>query len=208
LKKAFRSYQADVVPWSPDVVVLHYGHADSIHLFLPRWFERHVNSMGPRPGPVRTAYRRVLLRPIWIGLAKSQVRLDALFGARFADRRARRFARDLEALIGRIRFIASPLILVPNLHPMGPQYHAWFPGVGHRMELLNARVAEMVERLGLEDVRVVDVRPLAEPILAEPSDGPTDDSHYPPELHQAVGHELAEVISAWAAKQPHLELPG
>jgi hypothetical protein len=206
LKKAFRTYQADVVPWSPDVVVLHYGHADSIHLFLPRWLERHVNSMGPRPGRLRRAYRKVLLRPTWLALAHVQIVADRVLGPRLADRRARRFARDLEALIRHIRFMSSPLVLVLNLHPMGSQYLEWFPGVTHRMDALNTRVAEVVDRLALDDVRLVDVRPLAEPILSEASDRPTDHSHYPPELHRAVGHALATVISAWAVDQPHLDL--
>ena len=207
LKRAFRTYQSDVIPWSPDVVVLHYGHADSIHLFLPRWLERHVNSMGRRPGRIRTTYRKVLLRPTWVTLAHLQKHLDRLLRGAGAERRARRFARDLEGLIRHIRFISSPLVLVPNLHPMGPQYHVWFPGIDRRMLALNAAVAGMIDRLGIPDVRVVDVRSLAEPILAVPSDGPTDDSHFTPALHRVVGRELAKVVAAWAVEQTYLDLP-
>jgi hypothetical protein len=206
VSQAFRTYQRDVIPWSPDVVVLHYGHADAIHLFLPRFVERHVNSLGWRPGRLRRFYRKVPMRAAWITLAKSQMYLDGLLRGAGAERRARRFARDLEALIKHVRFISSPLILVPNLHPMGPQYHEWFPGIERRMEALNAAVAAMIDRLGLPDVQVVDVRVLAEPILAGPREGPTDDSHYPPELHQAVGRELAKVIAAWAVDQTYLDL--
>jgi hypothetical protein len=205
--QAFRTYQADVIPWSPDVVILHYGHADAIHLFLPRWLERHVNSMGRRPGRMRTAYRKLLLRPSWVALAHLQKHLDGLLRGAGAERRARRFARDLEGLIRHVRFFSSPLLLVPNLHPMGPQYQVWFPGIDRRMLALNAAVAEMVDRLALPDVQVVDVRSLAEPILAAPHDGPTDDSHVPPVLHRAVGRELAKVIAAGAVDQAYLDLP-
>ena len=207
LTRGFRTYQRDVVPWSPDVVILHYGHADAIHLFLPRWLERHVNSTGKRPGRLRAAYRKVLLRPFWLVLAHSQKHLDRLLRGAGADRRARRFARNLEGLIRHVRFISSPLVLVPNVHEMGAQYRVWFPGVERRMAAINAAVAEMVHRLGEPDVRVVDVRSLAAPILAEPHDGPTDSSHYPPALHRAVGRELAEVVAAWAVDQRYLDLP-
>jgi hypothetical protein len=207
LKRAFRGYQRDVLPWSPDVVVLHYGHADSIHLFLPRWLERHVNSMGKRPGRLRTAYRKGLLRPTWIAIAKGQTRLDRWFGDALSSRRSRHFARDLEALIRHVRQVSSPLILVPELHPMGQQYRAWFPGVEGRMERLNARVAEMVGGLGLDDVRVVRIREMAGPLLERSPDVKADGSHYTPELHRAVGRTLAAQIAAWAVDQPHLELP-
>jgi hypothetical protein len=204
--QAYRSYQRDVVPWSPDVVVLHYGHADAIHLFLPRFLERRVNNPGRRPGRLRAAYRRTIRSP-WVLLAKLQMRLDGLVRGAGADRRARRFARTLEGLIQHVRFVSSPLVLVPNLHPMGAQYRAWFPGIERRMAAINAAVAEMIDGLGIPDVRVVDVRTLAEPILAAPREGPTDDSHYPPELHRAVGRELARVIAAWAVDQTYLDLP-
>ncbi len=60
----------------PDVVVLHHGHMETVHAVIPRFIERHARANRERPGPVRQRYRRVLVRPLWKGLAVLQQRVD------------------------------------------------------------------------------------------------------------------------------------
>ena len=48
-----KSWQQEVLGYSPDVVVLVYGHYETIHLFLPHWMEKHANSLAGRPRAVR-----------------------------------------------------------------------------------------------------------------------------------------------------------
>ena len=62
VKTGIKNWERQVFPWSPDVVVLHYGLYETVHLFLPQPLERHANSLRGRPGtgpreipPVRAA---------------------------------------------------------------------------------------------------------------------------------------------------------
>src|SRR5690242_14845948 len=59
-KRALRSWEHEVVPFSPDVVVLHLGQMDMVHHVLPGWLEQHAHSLRTRPGAVREKYRFVL----------------------------------------------------------------------------------------------------------------------------------------------------
>ena len=54
-KSALKAWSDEVVPWSPDVVVLHYGHMECIHLMLPRSLQRHAQSLQSRPARCATS---------------------------------------------------------------------------------------------------------------------------------------------------------
>ena len=203
-RTALRTWHRHVVPWSPDVVVLHYGHADSIHLFLPRWLERHANTLGKQRGPLRTPYRRFVLRPLWIALANVQMRVDGRLGTWLTTRRSTKVAADLEELVERVRFVNRPLVLLPEMHQLGSTYHRWFPGVEARMQRLNALVAAFVARMDDPEVQVAPVRELLEAVLAEGRDPVPDGSHLTPEVHAALGEALGRTITGWARTQPHL----
>ena len=207
IRSALRRWHKEVLPWSPDVVVLHYGHADLIHLFLPRWLERHANTLGKKGGPIRSRYRKVVLRPLWIGLAKLQTFADRRLPHPLVTRRSRKVVADLEELIDRVRWAHRPLVLIPNLHPMGAQYRSWFPSIDERMERMNDLVAALVARLDEPDIRVFDVRRHVLDELAEGRDPVPDGSHFTPAVHRAVGEALGREIAAWARVQDHLVLP-
>ena len=72
-----------------------------------------------------------------------------------------RAAADLQHLIERIRSIASPLVLVPNVLPAGKTYREWFPGMDPRITVMNATLAEMLQGFGSPDVRqkLLDMMP-------------------------------------------------
>ena len=44
-----KTWQQEILGFSPDVIVLVYGYVETIHLFLPRWLERHANSWKAKP---------------------------------------------------------------------------------------------------------------------------------------------------------------
>jgi hypothetical protein len=126
-KTTLRTWESEILAWSPDVVVLVYGHYESIHYVLPWWLERHANSLRRRPGLVREAYRKYLLRPGWMALARLQSRLDKRFNSTLFRSRPRRVAADLERLIERCQSVDSPLVLLLDLLPPGPRARSWFP---------------------------------------------------------------------------------
>src|SRR5579875_255890 len=121
-KTTLRRWQAEMIGFSPDVVVLVYGHYETIHLFLPRWLERHANSLQQRRGRIRELYRARLLRPVWMALARLQARLDTRLDPTMRAARPRRVAADLDELIKHIQELHSPLVFVFELLPPAKRY--------------------------------------------------------------------------------------
>jgi hypothetical protein len=189
--------EAHVSPWAPDVVVLNYGLFEAVHLFLPQPFERHANSLRGRPGRVRDTYRRFALRPTWKLLAVLQQKADAKVPASAFKRRAARFTDDLERLVQQVLLLSDPLVLLPLLPPPGERWATWFPGIGARVEMVNAALHEVAARVDRDNVRVFDTPAALAPLIATGHDIVPDGGHYTPEAHDAIGQALARDIGPW-----------
>lgn len=207
-RTALHRWQEEMIGFSPDVVVLVYGHYEAIHLFLPRWLERHANSLRARPGRLRDAYRTRVLRPVWMALARAQAWLDRTVDPTVRRGRPRQVAADLERLIGHIQELHSPLVFVFELLPPSRRYRSWFPGMARRIEVMNDALEDMVRRVGRPNVRFFRVGELVDKY----ADGDLeiaipDGFHYSAQLHRRIGAELAAEIAAWADAQAHLRRP-
>jgi lysophospholipase L1-like esterase len=206
-KAALRTWQREVVNWSPDVIVLHYGHMESIHLFLPRALQRHAQTLQNRPGRVRDLYRQRVARPGWKALARLQQRIlrkvppTTLFAPK-----ARRAALDLEQLIRRVQSVGSPLVLVMELTPPGSNYADWFPGIGERLEAMNDAMRDVVRRVDQPNVRMFPTKTALAGVADSPETLNPDGAHYTPEAHRALGATLAHEIGDWVDAEGHLKL--
>ena len=201
-------WEREVLGFSPDVIVLVYGHYETIHLFLPRWLERHANSLKVRPRRLGGLYRRLLLRPVWMFLARLQARLDTVLDPTIRSSRPRNVAADLQTLIGQVQKVASPLVIVFELLPPATRYRSWFPGMTKRIDVMNAAIAQMVERVGKPNVRYFRTSEMVTKYADGDIDVATPDGfHYSPQLHREIGAELARIIAEWADTQPHLRQP-
>lgn len=197
-------WEEEVLGYSPDVIVLVYGHYETIHLFLPRWFERHANSLRSRRGPLARLYRDRLLRPIWMGLARLQARADRVVDPTLRRGRPRRVARDIELYVRHVRTVGRPLVYVFELLPPAARRESWFPGMARRVEVMNRTIAATVDALD-DEVRYFRVSPLVQEIADGDLDVATPDGfHYSPALHRRVGEVLAQDVARWADDQPHL----
>lgn len=202
----YGTFEQDVAQWSPDVIVMVAGHYETIHLFLPQWFERHANRPNYRPGRFRTFYRTRIVRSVWKVLATVQAKVDSRVGRRAGRRRARRAGVALEGYVRLAQQVGSPLMIVLELLPPAERQQGWFPGMAERIAMVNAEHAAVVERLGLPNLRVLPVREIAEKRYGPDQTAATPDGfHYTPELHGDVAAALAGVITEWAATQPHLK---
>lgn len=206
----FKTFEEDVLQWSPDVVVIVAGHYEVLHLFLPHWFERHANRVNVPSGRIRGLYRSKVLRPFWKLAATFQSKVDAPLDSgpnalRLRKRRLRRAAADVEAYIGQVQQVGSPLVLLLELLPVAPKQTAWFPGMTPRIRVMNQLNAELVERIGKPHVRFFRTSEVSTSLYGDDQAAATPDGfHFTPELHRAIGAELAEQIAAWAETQPHL----
>jgi hypothetical protein len=199
------TWEREILGYSPDVIVLAYGHYETVHLFLPRWLERHANSNKPRPRRLETFYRHHILRPVWMTLAKLQARLDTIVDPTIRRRRPRLVAADLEAYISQVQQVGSPLVFVLQFLPPAERYRSWFPGMTARMEVMNRTLEEMVARIDKPNVRYFHVRELFDKYADGDLNVATPDGfHYTPTMHRVIGTELAEQIGGWADTQPHL----
>jgi hypothetical protein len=206
-KTAVRRWEREMIGFSPDVIVLVYGHYETIHLFLPWWLERHANSRVVPPRRWSTLYRTRLLRPVWMSLAKLQAKLDTKLDPTIRRGRPKKVVADLEKIIGHTQELHSPLVLLWQYNPPATRYRSWFPGMARRIEVMNAAIADMVQRINLPNVRVFDAAALVNTLSDGDLDVATPDGfHYSPELHRKIGEELAREVAAWADTQPHLQI--
>lgn len=198
---AFDAWEAQVMAWMPDVVVLGYGYYECIHALLPHWLERHVNSPTWRRGAVRTRYRSYLLRPVWKVLAQTQRRVDVHLPPQLFGRRLRRVLDDYELLVTRTRAHGHPLVLLLELLPPGGRAGTWFPGMAQRIAAMNRGLRDLVDRLDDPDVRVVPVATLAEDVGGVDEAVP-DGLHYSPQMRRLLGQVIAREADAWLRCRP------
>ncbi|MCX6396652.1 MAG: hypothetical protein NTV23_09210 [Propionibacteriales bacterium] len=208
-KKLPLTWQREVLGFSPDVIVLSYGQFESVHLFLPRWLERHANSLRARQRPVSRFYRKTLVKPVWKSLAQVQSKVDARLKPSFKRSRVRTVPLDMETYIKHVQRVASPLVIVMEVLPPAERQRTWFPGMPARIALMNEANRSMVERVALPNVLWFTTSDLVERDFGGDLELATPDGfHYSPGLHRAIGEKLTDEIARWAATQPHLTTPG
>jgi GDSL-like Lipase/Acylhydrolase family len=206
-KHMLRTWEEDMLGYSPDVVILLYGQVETVHLFLPWRLERHANSFRTRPGTIRDLYRNRVLRPVWKALAKLQSKADRTVNPTLRRGRPRRVAADLARLLEHIRFVQNPLVLVFELQVPAERFRRWFPGMTPRIEAMNAAIKSVVEKLDDPNVRWFTTSDLVESHAGGDIDVATPDGfHFTPAMHRAIGEKLADVIEEWCDTQPHLKV--
>lgn len=203
-KEGLAAWPRDVVNFSPDAVVLHYGHMECIHLLLPRALQRHAQKINARPGPLRDPYRQRVVRPAWQLLARGQQRVAPHVPEQVFQRRARRAVLDLERLVDRALMVGGPLVLVMELTPPGVNYESWFPGMGERMAEMNRLLRAMVERVARPEVRFFETQRVIAPLTTTGVDVNPDGAHFTPAAHRLIGAALADEVATWVAAQRHL----
>lgn len=204
----FDRWEEQVLQWSPDVVVVLAGHYETVHLMFPHWFERHANRVDFRPGPLRTPYRRRMLRPLWKALATVQCKLDGILPAGLLSRRLSGVARTVSAYVTVSRQVASPAFVLMELLPPSQNRRHWFPGMTARIAVVNEAIAVVAADFNSADVAFFHTSEVAARLYGDNLEAATPDGfHFTPELHRAIGEELARWILNWVGTQPHLLQP-
>jgi hypothetical protein len=207
-KTTLRRWEAEVLGFSPDVIVITYGQYESVHLFLPRWLERHANSLKARPGFFRERYRKYLVRPVWMFLARQQARLDrSPIAALTKSVRPGRTVRDIARFVENVQEVGSPLVIIFEVLPPAKRYESWFPGMKTRIAEYNRLAAEYVRQLDKQNVRFFRVTELVEQHAEGSLEVAIPDGfHWTPQMHGIIGGELAREIIKWADTQDHLKV--
>ena len=203
-KNLLTTWQTEVLNFSPDVIVILDGQWEAVHLFLPKWLERHTNSLKVHNRRVSNFYRKRILRPIWKTLVAIQTRLDRVVDPGIRKGLRRQVVGDIHQYIRQVQRVGKPLVILVD-HPPNDIPAAWFPGFRARLELLNADMAAMVEKINKPNVRYLRLNTVIDKyydgdIKAALPDG----FHFTPLMHRRLGQELTHQILEWAATQPHL----
>lgn len=205
--ETLRDWQPEFLGWSPDVVVLWYGHQETIHMFLPKWLERHANSLRYRPRPWSTLYRTRLLKPLWMILVRIQQILDGRLPHTWQTWRPKNVAADLQMLIAYLQKLQNPLVFVVELPTPGSRGQKWFPGMAARVVEMNKALRQLVAGFDSPNVRIFSIPALIDQYADGDSDVATPDGfHYTPHMHAMIGKHLAEETMTWADTQPHLQI--
>jgi lysophospholipase L1-like esterase len=207
-KTTLRNWQREILAYSPDVIILLYGQYETLHFLAPWWLERHANSLRRRPGRIREHYRKRLLGPAWMSLARFQAKVDTRVNSTFWRGRPPRVTAHLERLIERSQLVGSPLVYVFEILPPAKRWQSWFPGMAERTVVMNEAIAGLIDRIDKPNVRLFPMQDLVKRNFADIEEVAPDGGHFTPELHRVIGEALSEEILAWAATQPHLKGPG
>lgn len=199
----FDQWEEQVLQWSPDVIVSYVGHYETIHLFLPHWYERFSNRPQARPGRWRTPVRNKVVRPAWKAAATLQMKVDGKVPAGATRRRIEKAVETYEAYVALCQQVAQPAqIVLEVLHP-APRQQQWFPGMVGRIDQLNAGLRALVERLALPHVQFFAVSEVAQKLYGDDATAATPDGfHFTPDLHREIGRGLADRVMDWVDSQP------
>jgi hypothetical protein len=198
-----RHWEPHVKAWEPDVIVLTWGYYECVHLILPRWLERHANSLKARPGPLRDLYREKVLRPVWKVLAELQKAVDTRVKGRFFRRRAKRIAYDMRHFIDKSRKVGRPLIVLLEFLEPNKRAQDWFPGMAERSAMVNAEFRALVDSYD-DHVVLLPVPEIAMTRSDLDKEPAADGFHYNAEMHQLVGEAIVDVIEGWVEQYPRL----
>ena len=202
----FTTWEDDIVRFSPDVVIV-APHWESLHTILPGWLERGANTVNRRPGFWRHLFYRRFLRATARGVLLLQKRIDRP-GRDLNKRLLKRAMVDVKAYIKMTQQVASPLILVLELHQPSGVKLAWYGGWPERVVKLNAALRALVDDVDRPNVRFVEVSDLMQKF--DPGTPETlwaDGIHFSPEFHRAIGEKLSGIVEDWASGQSHLAQP-
>ncbi|MDQ6523319.1 SGNH/GDSL hydrolase family protein [Nocardioides sp. LHD-245] len=202
-----RTWERDVVGFSPDVVIYMVGHYETLHLLWPNRIERHANAFTWLPRRLSTAYRTKVLRPLWRSLVRAQTALDRRLPPRYGERRVRNAVADIMRATARVREIQSPLVILMETPLPGTYGEQLFPGMPHRVRLLNRLLAEAVEARGEHEVLVFPTNEIVAAAYPVRDDAVPDGFHFSPDAHDLVGRALATRIQEWTRTQAHLRQP-
>ncbi len=202
----FKTWDEDVVAWSPDVIILAVGHYESLHAIQPRIVERAANTVSRRPGFFTNLFFRKFMRLVARMFLIVQKRIDR--PSLVLKRRMARVIRDVSAYVKQTQQVGSPLILLMEIHPPSGIKREWFGGWTERVRRLNDDLRALVAAADRPDLRFVEITDLVQEFPEEQRDHLwTDGIHFIPEMHRKIGERFADIAEEWALTQPHLDKP-
>lgn len=191
LPEGSRRYRRAGFSRFPDVLVVQYGTVEMQPNVVPTWLSRHLTrNVAAERGVEGRWYRHVVSRA-WPA-AREWQRWAAPRVGRFGWRvPPHRFAAELRRLVEVARTSGSRVVVF-DIHPPGPTYRHFFPGIDARWRTLQSTLLDVVASFA--DDSGVSLFPASEISASFGDEHLPDGMHWTPPVHRAVADELAAML--------------
>jgi lysophospholipase L1-like esterase len=194
LTDGYRHYQLDVVPWAPDVLVVHFGIIELQPNVVPTFLNRHFTTQHTGGKGLVGLYRRRVMGRLWPPLRRYQRRAATVVGP---DRSFRlppaHFEAELRRLIQQARS-QQVLVLVCDINPPGARLEHFLPGIRERWRRYQAILEQVVADAADDDVRLVRVSKVVE---GHEDEALPDGLHFTATGHADVARLLSDEVEPW-----------
>lgn len=194
IHEGYRRFQLDVVPWAPDVLVLHFGIIEMQPNVVPTLLSRHFTRQHTGGKGIVGVYRRRVMPRAWPKVRTFQRRASGLAGQRTWRMTPAHFEAELRRFIAVARE-QQMLVLVCDMNRPGPRLQHFIPGITKRFERFERILEWVVQDIDDEDVRLQHV---SRGLCEEDDDVAFPDGlHFTARGHLEVAKLLADEISPW-----------
>lgn len=187
-----------------DVVVLHYGMAESWPKVLPWFVSRVFSTNHVHPGRGLRRLHKAAKRSVWVKVRRYQRRASAVVGQRTHRMSPKRFERETAAFVEEVRRELHALVLLVGVMPTTGRMAYSIPGSTERAERYD-RILRAVAARHDENVRHIDVGGLIKDRVAELS---PDGGHLSGEGHRLLGQRLAAEVLIWCPPSIYVRTRG
>jgi lysophospholipase L1-like esterase len=198
ITEGYRRFQEDVIPWAPDVLVVHFGIIELQPNVVPTAVNRHFTTQDRGGKGVKGLYRRRLKPRLWPPLRKFQRRASGIVGPRHSFRLApAHFEAELRRLISVARS-QQMLVLVCDINPPGPRLQHFLPGVNERYARFQSIIERVVAQADDDDVQLV---PVSKVVRGGGDEAMPDGLHFTASGHLEVARMLETFVAPWLQRQ-------
>jgi len=192
-------YQELERAWSPDVLVVNFGMAESQPPFIPHGVYNHFMTWDVGLSRPAQAYRRKVAPWLWTQLRKAQriaVKRIGLHGFRINPRK-------YVTLLKQVIFLARydhRLVLVIDINPPGERIAYSLPGAEPRRDRYQALTLQVVNEARVNDpdgVKLIEGSKLADELGMDAA--LPDGYHFSAKAHRRMAEMLAAEIEPWIA---------
>jgi lysophospholipase L1-like esterase len=194
ITEGYRRFQLDVMPWAPDVLVIHFGIIELQPNVVPTAVNRHFTTQHRGGKGLKGLYRRRVMADVWPPLRKFQRWASGAVGPHRSFRLApAHFEAELTRMISVARS-QQMLVLVCDINPPGPRLQHFMPGVDERHARYQAIVERVVAAADDDEVQLV---PVSKIVRGGGDAAMPDGLHFTPSGHLEVARMLATFVGPW-----------
>ena len=192
-------YQELERAWSPDVLIVNFGMAESQPPFIPHGVYNHFMTWDVGLSRPAQAYRRKVAPWLWTQLRKAQRAAVSRMGMHGWRINPRKYVTLLKQVIFLARY-DHRLVLVLDINPPGERIAYSLPGAGPRRDKYQELTLQVVAEARVNDpdgVKLIESSKIADELGMDAA--LPDGYHFSAKAHRRMAEMLAAEIEPWIA---------